>query len=290
MLTRLVNHLIWIFKGVQVYGLVGKSGTGKSFRAELVADKYNIEMIIDDGLLIKDQKILAGKTAKRAKGILAAIGTALFASNEHAMQVRQALYQEKFKRILLIGTSEKMVRKIAHRLLLPNPHKIVLIEDVATKEEIDAATRDRNSTGKHIIPVPAIEVKRTYPQIFFDSVKIFFKRRFHLVRKGHFIEKTLVRPDYSDRGRISISEAALTQMVLHCVQEFNPALGLDKVVVSKDFQEYSLEVILKVPFGEQVAAPLYELQSYIINHVERFTGMIINEVNITIGKVTKADG
>ena len=241
-------------------------------------------------LVFKDQKILAGKTAKRAKGILAAIGTALFASNEHATQVRQALYQEKFKRILLIGTSEKMVRKIAHRLLLPNPHKIVLIEDVATKEEIDAATRARNSTGKHIIPVPAIEVKQTYPRIFFDSIKIFFKRRFHPVRKGHFIEKTVVRPDYSDRGRISISEAALTQMVLHCVQEFNPALGLDKVVVFKDLPEYSLEVILKVPFGEHIAAPLYELQSYIINNVERFTGMIINEVNITVGTVTKTDG
>ena len=39
---------------VKVYALVGRSGTGKSFRAQLVADKYHIPLIVDDGLLIKN--------------------------------------------------------------------------------------------------------------------------------------------------------------------------------------------------------------------------------------------
>ena len=53
------------FKKVRVYALVGDSGTGKSFRARLVAEKYDIDLIIDDGLLIRDSQILAGKSAKR---------------------------------------------------------------------------------------------------------------------------------------------------------------------------------------------------------------------------------
>jgi uncharacterized alkaline shock family protein YloU len=198
--------------------------------------------------------------------------------------VRHALYNEDFKRILLIGTSDKMVFKIARNLRLPAPSKLIRIEDVATKQEIEAATRARRSTGKHIIPVPAIEVKRTNPQIFFDSIKIFFKRRFHPVNQGHFHEKTVVRPEYS-KGKVTISEAALTQMVLHCVQEHNPAVTVDKVVVTKDSPEYSMEVVLNVPFGEQAAIPMYELQGYIVENIERFTGLIINELNITIGKV-----
>ena len=52
----------WL-KGIQVYALVGESGTGKSFRAKLVAQKYRIDLIIDDGLVIKDDKIIAGYSA-----------------------------------------------------------------------------------------------------------------------------------------------------------------------------------------------------------------------------------
>ena len=48
-----------------VYALVGKSGTGKSFRAKLLAEKIGISYIIDDGLLIYGDTILAGRSAKQ---------------------------------------------------------------------------------------------------------------------------------------------------------------------------------------------------------------------------------
>jgi hypothetical protein len=284
-IKRAAYYLIWLFRGVKVFALVGKAGTGKSFRARLVAQKYGIDLIIDDGLLIRDHKILAGQTAKKEKGILAAIKTALFADPEHARQVRHALQDEKFSRILVIGTSKGMVRKITEKLLLPQPAKIINIEEVATQEEIETATRARNHEGKHIIPVPAMEVKRNYPQIFLDSVRIFFKKRFHTVKKGSLIEKTVVRPAYSSHGRIAISEAALTQMVLHCVQEFDPYLTVEKVVVMRDANDYRLEVILGIPFGYQLSGLIHQLQEYIFRSIERFAGLSLNEVNITIGKV-----
>ncbi|GAH82577.1 unnamed protein product, partial [marine sediment metagenome] len=145
----------------------------------------------------------------------------------------------------------------------------------------------RNSEGKHIIPVPALEVKRNNPQIFFDTVRIFFKKRFQTVKKGKIFEKTVVRPEYSKRGKLSISETALTQMVLHCVQEFDASLKVEKVIVLRDSSDYGLEVILNVPFENQVAGHLYQLQEYIGKNIEQFTGLIIKEVNLTIGKVTK---
>lgn len=58
-------------KGITVYALVGKSGTGKSFRAKLLAEKLGIPYIIDDGLLIFDDTILAGRSAKQENSISA---------------------------------------------------------------------------------------------------------------------------------------------------------------------------------------------------------------------------
>jgi ABC-type dipeptide/oligopeptide/nickel transport system ATPase component len=57
----MIFDFLFALKRIKVYALIGESGTGKSFRAKLVAQKYGIEHIIDDGLLIKENKILAGK-------------------------------------------------------------------------------------------------------------------------------------------------------------------------------------------------------------------------------------
>jgi ABC-type dipeptide/oligopeptide/nickel transport system ATPase component len=62
----MLSNFLFIFKRRKVFALVGESGTGKSFRAKLVAQKYGIEFIIDDGLLIRDNRILAGHSAKKS--------------------------------------------------------------------------------------------------------------------------------------------------------------------------------------------------------------------------------
>ena len=63
---------------MEVYALVGPSGTGKSYRAISFANEMGILYIIDDGLLIKDNRILAGVSAKKEPTKLAAVRRALF--------------------------------------------------------------------------------------------------------------------------------------------------------------------------------------------------------------------
>jgi adenylate kinase family enzyme len=281
-----LRHLVWLMKGLRVYALVGKSGTGKSFRAQLVAEKFGIDLILDDGLLIRGGKILAGKSAKREKGLVDALKTALFSDAEQTRKVQEVLHNEQFKRVLILGTSIRMVRRIATRLDLPQPHRIIPIEDVATQEEIEHASRTRRVEGKHIIPVPSIEIKRNYPHIFFDSIRIFLRKRFNISGKEKVYEKTVVRPVFSRGGRISISETALTQMVMHCIQEFDPELKVEKIVVSEDGYQYRLEVILEIPYGKRVAETFLQLQDYIRKHIEEYTGLQLKEVNITIGNVS----
>ncbi len=201
-LTRLFP---WLMRKRLVFALVGKSGTGKSFKARQVARRFGIDLIIDDGLLIRGQKIIAGRSAKREKGILGAIKTAVFANPEQIEEVRRVLAERTRGRVLIIGTSRKMVNRIADTLGLLPIRRVISIEEVSSREEISRALRIRAEQGKHIIPVPGVEIKRSYPHIFFESVKILLKAKKGLRRgEEEVVEKTVVRPEY---GRLRQSRA-----------------------------------------------------------------------------------
>jgi len=285
-MKAMLFDFIFTLKRIKVFALVGESGTGKSFRAKLVAHKYGIEYIIDDGLLIRDNRIIAGNSAKKEKSFLAAVKVALFDDKLHRDEIARKLQSEKIRKILLLGTSEKMVQKIAARLQIPPPGKIIKIEDVATQDEIDKAIRTRRIEGKHVIPVPAIEVKRNYPTIFHNALRIFMGRREAGIGPTPGVhEKSVVRPSYSKRGRVVISEAALSQMVIHCVDEYNQDIRIKKILVRNTEIGYNLAITIDVPYGTQLGGNIHELQQYVIDNIERYTGILIEEVNIIIDKI-----
>ena len=59
-------RIILLDPKIKVYAFVGPSGTGKSYRAQMVAGEKGVNFIIDDGLLIKDNEVVAGSSAKKA--------------------------------------------------------------------------------------------------------------------------------------------------------------------------------------------------------------------------------
>ncbi len=271
---------------VKTYALVGESGTGKSFQSKLVAQRYRIDVVIDDGLVIKDNRIIAGRSAKQEKTFLAAVKVALFDDKSHRDEAVKRLVAEKPHKILIIGTSEKMVNKITTRLQLPPPKRIIRIEDVSSEADIERAIRIRRIEGKHIIPARGAEVKRDYPSIFFEAVSIFKRKNLSgaigAIPKTH--EKTLVKPTYSRRNRVPISDEALSEMVINCVDEYNPNIQIKKIAVKPSEEGYRLVVTIDVPYGIQLSSNMYAMQRYIIDNIERFTGILIEEVNIIIDK------
>ena len=285
-----IDEIVQALKPCTVYALVGESGTGKSFRSKLLAEKYGIDSIIDDGLLIQNDKILAGHSAKREKTYMGAVRVALFDDKEHRDEIARALKKAHIKKILILGTSEKMVLKIAMRLQLPQPQKIIRIEDIATREEIEKAIKSRQVEGKHVIPVPSIEIKRNYPQIFSNSIKVFFRKNKLFTKKdqndGKLFEKSIVQPEFSKKGRIEISEAALTQMVMHCVSECDEAVRVKKMTIKTESRGYRIIILIDVPFGTQLTGKIHKMQQYIIDKIESYTGILIEEVSIVIDKIT----
>jgi uncharacterized alkaline shock family protein YloU/adenylate kinase family enzyme len=276
-------------QGVLVYALIGASGTGKSFRAKLIAEKYGMEVIVDDGLLIQDDKILAGYSAKREKTYLGAVRAALFDDVKQREAVQKALRKSGAKRILILGTSDKMVKRIAERLSLPRPSKVISIEDVASPEEIEEATRSRRVEGKHVIPVPAIEIEGKYSNIFYKAVQL-FHRRGGVAPRSKLFEKSVVRPEFSKRGRLAIAEEALSQMVLMCVAEYDTQVTVKKLAIRSDDHGYRIVLTVDLPFGTQLTGKIHGLQTYIISSIEKYTGMSIEEVSIIIDKIIPVQG
>ena len=71
----------------------GVSGSGKSYRALEVAAEKGLKYVIDDGLLISERRVIAGRSAKKEKTRLASVRCALFFNEEHAEDVKKAKQQ-----------------------------------------------------------------------------------------------------------------------------------------------------------------------------------------------------
>lgn len=269
---------------MEVLALVGPSGTGKSHRALVVAHDYNVDAIIDDGILIMGTKIIAGKSAKREASRIQAVRRAIFMEDEHAMEVHQALLKVQPNRLLLLGTSENMVHKIAKALKVPAISKIIRIEDIASQAEIEKAQHCRLKEGKHIIPVPTIELKPHFSGYLIDPLDIFFKRSKNTRRK--LGEKSIVRPIFSYYGKLIISDDAISAIV-NKVAIDNGIAKTKHVRIRRDTEHNSekgidikLDVILY--YGEPFNELVYNTQEKIRTAIEYMTGMNVKKVDILV--------
>ncbi len=275
---------LWRIRGLTVFALIGKSGSGKSFRAKLIADKFKISYIIDDGLLIKGNAIIAGKSAKNERLFLDAVRTAVFHDPAHLAEMRHKISEEKIRRLLILGTSEKMIRIVTKRLDVPYPERILRIEDYASETEIQTALDDRMK-GRHVIPVPALELQKNYASLFLDSIKVILKRGFFSILKPKSFYKSVVRPAFLAHGGLTISETALRQLILHCVDEFNPNFTVERCFVKKNKKKYRIQLFLGAHFGLQLSGEVQNLQKYIFEMIERYTGIQLDEICIQICKL-----
>ena len=81
------------------------------------------------------------------------------------------------------------------------------IEDIATKAEMEKAYVCRMKEGKHIIPVPTIELKPHFSDYLIDPLQSFFKKS--STRRRRLGEKSIVRPVFSYYGKLIIDDSAI---------------------------------------------------------------------------------
>lgn len=284
---------------MEVYALIGASGTGKSHNANSVMQEYGIDMMIDDGLLIRDGKKMAGSSAKAEETTVAAVKRAIFHDPLHAAEVRERIAQLQPKKILILGTSEKMIDKITTALNLPPVKNKIFIQDIVTPEQIELAQSMRRE-GKHVIPLPSIEVKKDLPNYWIDSIRSFVTKKNKDKSKGKdkdketdtdksrvsSEDKCIVRPRFSQLGRLTISENAIEQIVRHNLMMQGEFDGSAKIHV--DMNEFGVSIYceMKIKFGVPMQQAIEQFQIQTIRDLDEMTNLSVGRIDVRIIGIT----
>src|SRR6056297_3697620 len=176
--------------------------------------------------MIYKGRVLAGKSAKRDKRKIQAIRTAILLEEDHLNELKEALKKVNENKILVLGTSMRMIERIVSNLNLNRIDRTIKIDEIANKEEIKKAIQTRKNEGKHVIPVPKIEVKSRFPGYFLHSLELFFGKGKGSIKK----EKTIVRPKFSYFGNLVIYNNVLKDIIsyeLSKEEEIHDVLSID---------------------------------------------------------------
>ena len=264
---------------MKVYGLIGKSGTGKSFQAVNLCKELNIESIIDDGLFICRNKVVAGISAKRQTTKVGAVKTALFNKQEHMEEVVAAIAKMKPSSILVIGTSDGMVDKIIKRLGLPKIGKRIYIDDITTEAQRAIARKQRDEMGQHVIPVPTFQLKRQFSGYFMLPMRMLLKE---WGSWRDISEKSVVRPTYSYLGEYKISEKVMSD-IIECVRiSSGTVVEIDKVAVAPLQEGIDIYVIASFRYGVNLPEAVKGFQRDIVKEIEEMTSFNVNRLDLEV--------
>lgn len=262
---------------VKVFAFVGPSGTGKSYRAQLVASENNIHYIIDDGLLIHDNDVVAGNSAKKAPTKIETVKKAIFIDKADRDEMRKALKKIMPESILILGTSDGMIEKIADNLELPRPWKTIYINQVATEAEMETAKRIRTTEGKHVIPVPTFEIKRDFAGYILDPLQIFKYRKND---EPYISEKSIIRPTFSYLGKFTISDAVFRQITEYIAKKTEGIHRISRVRVENTVGATNMYIEVYVVFGYNIVTVLRNFKQKVKKEIERLTTMNVQEVSV----------
>lgn len=275
---------------MEVIAFFGPPGTGKSDRALVVAYENKASCIIDDGILIYHSIIVAGKSAKREESRLKAVRRAIFWDAEQREEVRQALEKINPKRVLILGTSDRMVETICKALGLPKPSKYIRIQDVARPDEMLKAKEARNKEGKHVIPVPTMELKPYFKGYLIDPLRFFRNRKKEMPKRfSENEERSVVRPVFSYYGKLSFSDRVIESLVYYAVRDMKK-IRITHVRSEKSTGQMNglilfIDVSVKPGTPQEIKKIIHTMRDRIQREIEHTTGMSLDtiKVNVTTG-------
>ena len=273
---------------IKVYAFVGPSGTGKSYRAQMVASENDIKFIIDDGLLIMDNKVIAGESAKKASTKIETVKHALFYTEEERQEIIKAFKKYKPESILILGTSDGMVQKIAANLGLPEITHTTYINEVATQEEMETARKIRVTEGKHVIPVPTFEIKKDFSGYLLDPLQIFKTKG--RGNKPYISEKSIIRPTFSYMGNFTISDTVFRQILEYLVSKTPGIYKVQKIRVDNFGEGVRLQMDVTVVYGFNVIEGIKNFKSKAKKEIEKLTAMNVEDFEVVVKNIYVPEG
>lgn len=292
---------------MKIYSLTGPSGTGKSYQAPALMAEKNIDVLVDDGLLISGKAVEAGISAKRQKTKIGAVKTALFSDEDHAQSVIDKIKEldresKSELSILIVGTSDKMVDKILQRLELPKVSERFYIDEITSPKDRAKAEKAREHQGKHVIPVPTLQLKRDFAGYFMNPEKLIRQAKeqardmtgkaqdvirnpgslLHRGTKTGGWSKTVVRPTYSYLGDFLINEKVIKD-IAECVgKEIRGIRKIVSVYENNAPDQMRIIVVLDMDRESEIWKVGEEFQKRLTDVVEKMTAFNVVEADIEV--------
>jgi ABC-type dipeptide/oligopeptide/nickel transport system ATPase component len=265
---------------LKVYALVGKSGTGKSTSVLHYCHEHNIPAIIDDGILIVNGQKIAGTSAKYEKNYIKAVKRATFFYEDHRKEVMNVIRMTAIDKILIVGTSVKMVDLIAVKLKLEKIQQYIDVSEIRTSKEINMARYMRNTQGKHVIPIPYTQVESNKLKRILQKGKSLFSKH-----SKYIGEETIIQPHFTI-GTISIDENVYREIILYTCKKIKYVRNA-KILASdfSTFHNVTVEIELNFPDDRYIVGLLEEIQQKINEALLAYFEIEINTIRIVLGSL-----
>ena len=174
-----------------------------------------------------------------------------------------------------------MTDKIIDRLGLPalpqDSERRINIEDITTPQEREMAHKQRNEYGKHVIPAPALQLKRTFAGYFMDPLKFFRGKD-----TGAAAERTVVRPAYSYMGEYFVSEKVIDDIIMCLAHEMSAVGRVIHIVQYPKPEAYKLKIAIKIRKGYPVWPSARDFQKSVEEQIEKMTAFNIAQIDIEV--------
>ena len=257
------------------------------------AISYTIQALAQKGDHIVSQKTIYGGSYNLLAHTLPQFGVSTtFVDIHNLEEVKAAIERSKPKKILILGTSDNMVGRIAKALDLPEISGFIHIEDIATKEEMEKARFHRLKEGKHIIPVPSVELKPHFSGYLVDPINSLLKR--NQTQRRRMGGKSIVRPVFSYYGKLIIDDWALKAIVRKLLVDGENITKVADVKIEHVYKgdgEVGVEsagiVIgceVVITYGKHIPTLVQKLQTQVRKDVEYMTGMVVKKRIILNGR------
>ena len=248
--------------------------TTKEFAKDIFSQDANLYNNLKPSFLLKISTSVVEEDKPRKKSnfmLLPIDGTVGYT-------LKKALRKYKAESLLILGTSDAMVDKIAQNLDLPEIEERVYITDVATEAEMKEAKRIRQTEGKHVIPVPTFEIKKDFSGYLLDPLQIFKSKG--KGQKPYISEKSIIRPTFSYLGNFTISDNVFRQ-ITECVANRMPEIyKVVRVRVETVQCNTNIYIEVIIEYGTNIFDVLKEFKAKCKKEIENLTSMNVGTIDI----------
>ena len=202
----------------------------------------------------------------------------IHSEEEEKEEIIKALKKYKPESILILGTSDGMVQKIAANLGLPEISETVYITDVATEQEMETARRIRVTEGKHVIPVPTFQIKKDFSGYLLDPLQIFKSKG--KGQKPYISEKSIIRPTFSYLGNFTISDLVFRQILEYLATQTPAIYKILKTRVENYGDGAKLYLEVTIMYGYNVVDGIKSFKEKARKEIEKLTAMNVVELDV----------